>query len=171
MAEAVEFRVLLSSVTEAGLVGSERAARRRLERLQAAMSPDVEALDNPETGRAEIARRFLAESAPPEPSRLDGLSWPKPERISDLLGTHPDLRKWAFLVGEEPRLLDRFLDLYEPPTSHARADTRYEAIKHVLAELAPPDGAPVRDSVHRAVYAVEDAFCDWRDHGEPVPWD
>ena len=49
MAEAVELKLLLTSVTEAGVARSDRAARRRLERLRAAMAPDVEALDNPET--------------------------------------------------------------------------------------------------------------------------
>ncbi|MBV8998171.1 MAG: hypothetical protein JO304_03865, partial [Solirubrobacterales bacterium] len=170
MAEAVELKLLLASVTEAGLARSERAARRRLEQLQAAMAPDVEALDNPETARSEIARRFLAESAPPEPPRFDELTWPKPQRIADLITTHPKLREWAFLVGEERALLDRFLDLYEPPLPHAGAGVRHEAIEDALKKLAQANGATfarVHESVHRAIWAVEDAFCDWRDYGEP----
>jgi hypothetical protein len=171
MAEAVELKLLLSSVTEAGLARSERAARRRLEQLQAAMAPDVEALDNPETARAEIARRFLAESAPPEPPRFDELTWPKPQHIADVMSAHPKLREWAFLAGEEPALLDRFLDLYESPLPHAGAGLRQEAIEGALKALARAHGATfarVHESVHRAIWAVEDAFCDWRDYGEPV---
>ena len=171
MAEAVELKLLLTSVTEADVARSERAARRRLERLQAAMAPDVEALDNPETARAEIARRFLAESAPPEPPRFDELTWPKPQHIADVISTHPELREWAFLVGEEPALLDRFLALCEPPLPHAGAGVRHEAIEGALNKLACANEtslARVHESVHRAVWAVEDAFCDWREHGEPL---
>lgn len=170
MAEAVELKLLLASVTHDGLASSERVARRRLERLQAAMSPDVEALDSPETARAEIARRFLAESAPPEPPRFDELSWPKPRHVADVLSEHPNVRHWAFLVGEEPGLLDRFLDLYEPPQPHAPAVLRYEAIEDAIRAIARTNGAPfarLHDSVHRAMSAVDDAFSDWRDHGEP----
>jgi hypothetical protein len=170
MAEAVELKLLLTSVAEAGLARSERAARRRLEQLQAAMAPDVEALDNPETARAEIARRFLAESAPPEPPRFDELTWPKPQHIADLISARPELREWAFLVGEEPALLDRFLDLYEPPLPHAVAGVRHQAIEDALTRLARANGATfarVHECVHRAMWAVEDAFCDWRDYGEP----
>jgi hypothetical protein len=172
MAEAVELKLLLTSVTDAGLARSERAARRRLEQLQAAMAPDVEALDSPETARAEIARRFLAESAPPEPPRFDELTWPKPQRIADLLTAHPKLREWAFLVGEEPALLDRFLDLYEPPPPHAGAGVRHEALEGALKQLARANGATfarVHESVHRAIWAVEDAFADWRNYGDPLP--
>jgi hypothetical protein len=171
MAEAVEFKLLLTSVTEAGLARSERAARRRLEQLQAAMAPDVEALDNPETARSEIARRFLAEWAPPEPPRFDELTWPKPQHIADVLSAHPKLREWAFLVGEEPALLDRFLQVYEPPLPHAGAGVRLGAIEGALQTLVRANGAPLarlHESVHRALWAVEDAFCDWRDYGEPV---
>ena len=171
MAKAVELKLLLTSVTEAGLARSERAARRRLERLQAAMAPDVEALDSPEIARAEIARRFLAESAPPEPPRFDELTWPKPQHIADVITAHPKLREWAFLVGEEPALLDRFLGLCEPPLPHAAAGVRYQAIESALKKLAQTNGAPfarVHESVHRAMWAVEDAFCDWRDYGEPL---
>lgn len=170
MAEAVELKLLLVSVTEAGLARSERAARRRLEQLQAAMAPEVEALDNPETGRAEIARRFLAESAPPEPPRFDELTWPKPGHIADVMSAHPKLREWAFLVGEEPALLDRFLGFYEPPVSHATAGVRYQAIEGAVEQLARAKGAPftrLHESVHRAMWAVHDAFCDWRDYGDP----
>ena len=154
MAEAVELKLLLTSVTEAGVACSERAARRRLERLQAAMAPDVEALDNPETARAEIARRFLAESAPPEPPRFDELTWPKPQHIADVISAHPELREWAFLVGEEPALLDRFLALCEPPLPHAGAGVRHEAIEGALKKLARANEtslASVHESVHRAV--------------------
>ncbi|HTX08830.1 MAG TPA: hypothetical protein VME22_09475 [Solirubrobacteraceae bacterium] len=171
MAEAVELKLLLTSVTEAGLARSERAARRRLEQLQAAMAPDVEALDSPETARAEIARRFLAESAPPEPPRFDELTWPKPQRIAELLTAHPQLREWAFLVGEEPALLERFLDLYEPPPPHAGAGVRHEALEGALKQLARVRGATfarVHESVHRAIWAVEDAFSDWRNYGDPL---
>jgi hypothetical protein len=171
MAEAVEFKLLLTSVTEAGLARSERAARRRLEQLQAAMAPDVEALDNPETARAEIARRFLAEWAPPEPPRFDELTWPKPQHIANVISTHPRLREWAFLVGEESALLDRFLALYEPPPPHAGAGVRHEAIEGALKKLARANGATfarLHEPVHRAMWAVEDAFCDWRDYGEPL---
>ena len=170
MAEAVELKLLLTSVTEAGLARSERAARRRLEQLQAAMAPDVEALDSPETARAEIARRFLAESAPPEPPRFDELTWPKPQRIADVIGAHPKLREWAFLVGEEPALLDRFLDLYEPPRPHAGAAVRREAIEDALTKLARANRATfarVHESVHRAIWAVEDAFATGVTTGEP----
>jgi hypothetical protein len=171
MAEAVELKLLLSTVTEAGLARSERAARRRLEQLQAAMAPEVEALDSPETARAEIARRFLAESAPPEPPRFDELTWPKPQHVADVMIAHPKVREWAFLVGEEPALLDGFLDLYEPPPPHAGAGVRYEAIEDALKRLARAKGATfgrTHESVHRGMCAVEDAFCDWRDHGEPI---
>jgi hypothetical protein len=171
MAEAVEFKLLLTSVTEAGLARSERAARRRLEQLQAAMAPDVDALDSPETARAEIARRFLAESAPPEPPRFDELTWPKPQHIADVMSAHTKLREWAFLVGEEPALLERFLDLYEPPLPHAGASARQEAIQDALKKLAPANGTTfgrLHESVRRSLCAVEDAFCDWRDYGEPI---
>jgi hypothetical protein len=171
MAEAVEFKLLLTSVTEAGLARSERAARRRLEQLQAAMAPDVQALDNPETARAEIARRFLAEWAPPEPPRFEELTWPKPRHIADVMTAHPKLREWAFLVGEEPALLDRFLELYEPPLAHAAAGARHDAIESALRKLAGANGptfARRHEAVHRAMWAVEDAFCDWRDYGDPV---
>jgi hypothetical protein len=170
MAEAVELKLLLTSVTNAGLARSERAARRRLEQLQAAMAQDVEALDSPETARAEIARRFLAESAPPEPPRFDELTWPKPQHVADVVSAHPKLRDWAFLVGEDPALLDRFLDVYKSPPSHAGAGARHEAIENALDQLARADGATfarLHESVRRAMSAVEDAFCDWRDHGEP----
>lgn len=171
MAEAVELKLLLTSVTEAGLAVSERAARRRLEQLQAAMAPDVEALDSPETARAELARRFLAESTLPEPPRFDELNWPKPQHVSEVIRAHPKLREWAFLVGEEPALLDRFLDLYEPPPPHAPAGVRYDAIDGALRKLAQANGATfprLHQSVHRAMCAIEDAFCDWRDYGEPT---
>jgi len=171
MAEAVELKLLVVSVTEAGLARSERAARRRLEHLQAAMAPDVEALDNPETARAEIARRFLAESAPPEPPRFGELTWPKPQRVAELISAHPELREWAFLVGEELALLHRFLDVYEPPPPHAGAGVRHEAIEDAVQKLARVNGAPfarLHESIRRAMCAVEDAFCDWRDHGEPA---
>jgi hypothetical protein len=136
MGEAVELKLLLTSVTEAGLARSERAARRRLEQLQTAMAPEVEALDSPDTARAEIARRFLAESAPPEPPRLQELTWPKPGHVADVMSAHPKLREWAFLVGEEPALLDRFLKIYEPPVPHAGAGVRNEAIEDALKKLA-----------------------------------
>ncbi|MGA9702640.1 hypothetical protein [Pseudomonas sp.] len=171
MAEAVELKLLLTSVTEAGLARSERSARRRLEQLQAAMAPDVEALDSPETARAEIARRFLSESTHPEPPRFDELNWPKPQHVADVLSAHPKLLEWAFLVGEEPALLGRFLDLYEPPPPHAGAGVRHEAIEGALKDLAVANGptfARLHESVHRAICAVEDAFCDWRDHGDPI---
>lgn len=171
MAEAVELKLLLTSVAEAGLARSERTARRRLEQLQAAMAPDVEALDNPETARAEIARRFLAESTLPEPPRFDELTWPKPQHVADVISAHPKLREWAFLAGEEPGLLDRFLDLYEPPLPHAPAGVRHEAIEGAVMKLARANGATFtrsHESVRRAMCAVEDAFCDWRDYGEPL---
>jgi hypothetical protein len=158
-------------VAEAGIAVSERAARRRLEHLQAAMAQDVDALDSPETARAEIARRFLAESAPPEPPRFDELTWPKPGHVADVMTAHPKLREWAFLVGEEPALLDRFLDLYEPPLPHAGAGARHEAIEGAVHQLARANGTPfarLHESVRRALCAVEDAFCDWRDYGDPV---
>jgi hypothetical protein len=171
MAEAVELKLLVTSVTEAGLAVSERAARRRLEQLQAAMAPDVEALDNPETARAEMARRFLAESTPPEPPRFNELTWPKPQHVADVISGHPKLREWAFLVGEEPALLDRFLKLYKPPLPHAGVGARHEAIEAAVAQLAHANGAAfgrLHESVRRAMCAVEDAFCDWRDYGEPT---
>ena len=171
MAEAVELKLLLAAVTEAGLARSERAARRRLEQLQAAMAPEVEALDSPDTARAELARRFLAESAPPEPPRLQELTWPKPDHVADVMSAHPNLREWAFLVGEEPALLDRFLKHYEPPLPHTGAGLRHEAIEDALKKVARANGAPfarVHESVRRAMCAVEDAFCDWRDYGEPI---
>jgi hypothetical protein len=171
MAEAVELKLLLASVTEAGLAPSERAARRRLEQLQAAMAPDVDALDSPETSRSEIARRFLAESTLPEPPRFDELTWPKPQHVADVIRAQPQLREWAFLAGEEPALLDRFLDVYETPPPHAGAGVRHEAIEGALTELARANGATftrVHESVRRAMCAVEDAFCDWRDYGAPT---
>ena len=171
MAEAVELKLLLASVTEAGLARSERAARRRLEQLQAAMAPEVEALDSPDTARAELARRFLAESAPPEPPRLQELTWPKPDHVADVMSAHPNVREWTFLVGEEPALLDRFLKQCEPPLSHSGAGVRHEAIEDALKKVARANGAPfarVHESVRRAMCAVEDAFCAWRDYGEPI---
>ena len=145
MAQAVELKLLLTSVTEAGVARSDRAARRRFERLQAAMAPDVEALDNPETARAEIGPRFLAESAPPEPPRFDELTWPKPQHIADVISAHPELREWAFLVGEEPARLDRFLALCEPPLPHAGAGVpsrsshrANETLLRLRARVSPP---------------------------------
>lgn len=171
MAEAVELKLLLVSVSEAGLARSERAARRRLEQLQAAMAPDVDALDSPETARAEIARRFLAESIPPEPPRFDELTWPKPQHVSELIKAHPKLREWAFLAAEEPAMLDRFLGFYEAPPTHAGAGARHEAIDSALRQLAQSNGAPfarLHESVRRAMCAIEDAFFDWRDYGDPI---
>lgn len=128
---------LAMRVTEAGLARSEGAAARRwLENLQAAMAPDVEALDNPETARAEMARRLLAESIPPEPPRFVELAWPKPRHVADVIRAHPKLREWAFLVGEKPTLLDRFLAQYKPPPPHAGAAARHEAIDGALEQLA-----------------------------------
>jgi hypothetical protein len=75
------------------------------------------------------------------------------------------------LIGEESGLLDRFLERYEPPLPHAGAGVRHEAIESALRELAHANGATfarLHESVHRAMWAVEDAFCDWRDYGDPL---
>lgn len=88
-----------------------------------------------------------------------------------MISAHPKLREWAFLVGEEPALLDRFLGLYVPPLPHAGAGARYEAIEGALEKLARANGltfARLHESVHRALFAVEDAFSDWREYGDPV---
>jgi hypothetical protein len=88
-----------------------------------------------------------------------------------VISAHPKLREWAFLVGEEPALLDRFLALYEPPLPHAGAGVRHEAIERAVDQLARASGATfarLHESVRRAMCAVEDAFCDWRDYGEPI---
>ena len=37
-----------------------------------------------------------------------------------------------------------------------------------LARANEASLARVHESVHRRVWAVEDAFCDWREHGEPL---
>jgi len=170
MAEAVELKFLMTSVTEAGLSPSERATRRELEKLQKAMSPDVDAFDGPEPARAEIARRFLAEMAPPEPTRVAELAWPKPERIRELLATRPDVVTWAYLSPDDLDTLTRFMHLYKG--SFGGVDQRHQAIQAAVETVAAGVGRPhagISEQIRRSACAVEDAFFDWRDHGEPEP--
>ena len=175
LAEAVELKFLLEWVTEVGFATSERAARAELERLQKAMSDDVDAFDGPGPARAEVARRFLAETAPAEPSRMAELEWPRPERITQILAQHPRLREWAFNTPDDDRLLREFLERYPaPPAPPARItpEERHETIAATVDAIARADQRPIaatHEVIRLAACAVEDAFFDWRNHGEPSP--
>ena len=176
LAESVEIQFLLDYLVSEELVPSERAARRQLERLQKEMSSQVEALDAPETARAEIARRFLAEISPPEPSPFAELSWPRPERIIQILDEgrtkHLQIGAWAYLAPSDEELLHRFLNVYRLP--HAgpglRARARDQAIKDAVEHAVEATGqAAAAQRLRLATQAIEDAYCDWRDHDIPRP--
>lgn len=171
MADAVELKFLLGYVTEAGYAVTERAARRELERLQVAMSPQVEALERPEPARAEIARRFLAEMSPPEPSPLPDLSWPSLGHVRELLFSRTDVVSWAYLAPGAEQLLHRFFVTLALPEK-ATVAQRHKGIREAIVRVADAIGQP-ESSVHElartSAHAISDAFNDWRDHGPPEP--
>ena len=73
MADAVELQFLREYFADQGWA-SNRAVKRAIEKLQAAMRPAKEELDRPEPTNAEIARSFLSEACPAEnPRRSRGL--------------------------------------------------------------------------------------------------
>jgi hypothetical protein len=134
------------------------------------MSSQVEAYDGPEPARAEIARRFLAEMAPPEPSPLAELSLPKPEPVLELLDRRPDVVRWAYLTGREQETLRWFARAYEPASPRAKAAGRQRAIDAAIGRVVASTGEKrllVHALTHTALWALHDAFCDWRDHGPP----
>lgn len=169
MADAVELSFLDRYMAAAGLAGSERVARRERERLQAAMGPQVEALEGPNPARAEIARRFLAEAAPAEPPRLPELSWPMMDHVRDLVASDADAVRWSFASTAAMAGLRAFLHRLEPRRLGRRqgASEAHAEIEEALGEMRAPAGT--RELVRSAAHAIDDAYRDWRDHGPPVP--
>lgn len=170
MADAVELKFLRRYLTEAKYAKSERMVKRELERLQRAMSSQVETLDRPEPARAEIARRFLAEATPPEPPLLADLSWPSLDGVRELLYSRPDIVGWAYLAPGAEQLLKRFFN-HVGATDHMAVEDRHAAINAAAVRVAAAMSRPepiIHALLRSSTHAVNDAFCDWRDYGPPT---
>ncbi len=169
MANAVELEFLKSYVAQAGLAASPRVAKRQLERLQQAMAAEVEAMDRPETARAEIARRFLAEVVPPQPDPLPEISWPMLAHVRDIWEHDREVVRRAFLEPGGVGVVEAFFEALVVPT-HGAQD-RHAAIGTAIERAAVRKDLPIAAAAslaHRALHALDDAWADQRLHGADV---
>lgn len=166
MANAVELEFLKGYLAQAGLAVSPRAAKRQLERLQQAMASEVEAMDRPETARAEIARRFLAEVVPPQPDPLPELNWPMLKHVRSIWGSEREIVRRAFLEPGAGGVLEAFFDALVVPAGGASA--RHAAISEAIERAAVRRDLPIATTAaiaHRALHSLDDAWADHRLHG------
>lgn len=166
MANAVELEFLKSYVAEAGLAVSPRAAKRHLERLQQAMAVEVEAMDRPETARAEIARRFLAEVVPPQPDPLPELNWPMLAHVREIWESEREIVRRAFLEPGGAGVVEAFFESLIVPARGAR--DRHTALGRAIEHAAVRKDLPIATAAaiaHRALHALDDAWGDQRLHG------
>lgn len=172
-ANAIELELLKEYVAEIGVASSPSAAKRQLERLQAAMRADIDALDRPESGNPEVARRFLAELMPPDFDPLPELNWPRLSTIQELLLSEPEVVSFAYLDDESLAMLELFLRERRTPQSterKAKGSEVYKAIEDAVSIVATTFQTPEAvafNIVHHAAHSIDDAYWDIRRHGNP----
>ena len=165
IAGAIELKFLYSYCEREGFAATAESAAKVCERLQEKMRAEREYLDRPEPSNAEIARRFLAEEAPAAPDPLAELSWPDLDHVQAQL-FDPEIKRLAFLeIGADDALREFLGRLGEPSRTPA---SRHAAIESAVREMSTPqDYAETYNLLHRSAHALDDAFRDWRRHGDP----
>lgn len=173
MANAVELEFLKEYLAEMGIATSTSAAKGQLERLQAAIRPDIEALDRPESGNPEVARRFLAELMPPDFDPLPELNWPRLATVQTLILEDSQAVDFAFLTDEALAMLRLFLSERRPvdvTQQRAKGSEIYLAIEDAVDEVAKRFGSPTAvtfNTIHHAAHSIDDANWDLRRYGVP----
>lgn len=173
MANAVELEFLKEYLAEVGIASSTPAAKGQLERLQLAIRPDIEALDRPESGNPEVARRFLAELMPPDFDPLPELNWPRLATVQTLLLEDPIVVENAFLTDETVAMLELFLSERRPvdvTQKRPKGSEIYLAIEDAVDAVAKAFGQPSAvtfNTIHHAAHSIDDAYWDLRRHGTP----
>jgi hypothetical protein len=130
------------------------------------MASEVEAMDRPETARAEIARRFLAEAMPPEPDPLPELNWPMLTHVRELWKSERDMVRRAFLEPGANGVLVAFFESLVVPAGGA--SDRHVAISDAIERAAVRRDLPIATTAaiaHRALHSLDDAWADHRLHG------
>lgn len=174
MANAVELEFLKEYVAEMGIASSTSAAKGQLERLQLAIRPDIEALDRPESGNPEVARRFLAELMPPDFDPLPELNWPRLATVQSLLLENSDAVEFAYLSPDALAMLRLFLSERRPvdvTRQRAKGSEIYLAIEDAVDEVAKRFGSPTAvafNTIHHAAHSIDDAYWDLRRYGAPA---
>lgn len=173
IANAIELELLKEYVAEIGIASSTSAAKRQLEKLQSAMRVDIDALDRPESGNPEVARRFLAELMPPDFDPLPELNWPRLSTIQELLMSEPEVISFAYLDDESLAMLKLFLRERRTPRAtdrRAKGSEVYKAIEDAVSVVAATFEEPEAvafNTVHHAAHSIDDAYWDIRRHGNP----
>ena len=173
LANSVELEFLKEHLAEIEVAGTPSAAKGQLGRLQDNMRGDIEALDRPESGNAEIARRFLAEMIPPDLDPISELNWPRLSTIQEALLENDDAIRYSFVDDASLEMLRVFLrELTVPPggSGRLRGSEMYKAIDDAVAKVARLTDTPEAvafNSIHLAAHSIDDARWDLRRFGPP----